>query len=157
MTFFRRGAAQPPIASPNRSRNAIFLAKNGFKVEGVDLSQIAVDRALQEAKSKKTSIRGIVADLFEYPYPKEAYDLIVVSLFYSERLLPKFKSALKKGGYIMFYLKRDNGRPASSVVPDDFRVKGGALKASLQEFETLIYREYIDQNMDMVAILARKK
>ena len=150
-----RGRAFVPAMG--EGRNAIFLARNGFKVEGVDLSQIAVDRALQEAKAKKTSIKGIVGDLFEYPYPKEAYDFILVSLFFSERLLPKFKSALKKGGYIMFYLKRDNGRPASSLVPDDFRVKGGALKASLQEFETLIYREYIDQNMDMVAILARKK
>ncbi|MBU6153254.1 MAG: class I SAM-dependent methyltransferase [Bdellovibrionales bacterium] len=145
------------VPAMGEGRNAIFLARHGFRVEGVDLSQVAVDRALQEAKAKKTFIKGIVGDLFEFPYPKEAYDFILVSLFYSERLLPKLKNALKKGGYIMIYLKRDTGRQSTSLVPDDFAVKAGALKAALVDFETLIYREFIEQNMDMIAILARKK
>jgi tellurite methyltransferase len=155
LNLLKKGRAFVPAMG--EGRNAVFLARNGFRVDGVDLSKIAVDRAIEEAKAKKTSIKGIVADLFEYPYPKEAYDFVLVSLFYSERLLPRFKGALKKGGLIMFYLKRETGRKASSPTPDDFFVKPGDLKASLADFETLIYREFIDQGADMLAILARKK
>ena len=155
LNLLKRGRAFVPAMG--EGRNAVFLARNGFRVEGVDLSKIAVDRAIEEAKAKNTSIKGIVADLFEYPYPKEAYDFILVSLFYSERLLPKLKAALKKGGHIMFYLKRETGKAGSSATPDDFFVKTGDLKASLSDFETLIYREFVDQGVDMIAVLARKK
>ena len=155
LRLLRKGRAFVPAMG--EGRNAVFLARNGFRVEGVDLSKIAVDRAIEEAKAKNTSIKGIVADLFEYPYPKDAYDFILISLFHSERLLPKFKTALKKGGHIMFYLKRETGKTGSSATPDDFLVKAGDLKASLTDFEILIYREFSDRDVDMIALLARKK
>ena len=155
LRLIKKGRAFVPAMG--EGRNAIFLAKNGFAVDGVDLSKVAVDRAIEEARSKKTSIKGVVADLFQYPYPKDAYDFILVSLFYSPELLPKFKAALKSGGHLMFYLKRDTGKPGQRVAPEEFRVRAGDIKAALADFETLIYREYIDQNVEVVGILARKK
>ncbi|NDG83691.1 MAG: hypothetical protein EBX52_01465 [Proteobacteria bacterium] len=43
----RKGRAFVPAMG--EGRNAIFLARNGFKVDGVDLSSVAVDRAVEEA------------------------------------------------------------------------------------------------------------
>ncbi len=155
LKLLKKGRAFVPAMG--EGRNAIFLALNGFQVEGVDLSRVAVDRAIAEAKARKTSIKGVVADLYEYPYPKDAYDFILVSLFYSERILPALKAALKKNGLIMFFLKRETGVPNARLAPDDFPVKAGDLKASLSDLETLVYREFIEKNVEMVAILARKK
>ncbi|MGC9346424.1 MAG: class I SAM-dependent methyltransferase, partial [Candidatus Bathyarchaeales archaeon] len=39
-------------------RNAIFLAQNGFDVEGIDISKTAVNRCLQLAKEKNVDVRA---------------------------------------------------------------------------------------------------
>jgi hypothetical protein len=150
----KRGRAFVPAMG--EGRNAVFLAKNGFKVDGVDLSEVAVDRAVDEARRQKVDVKGIVADLTKYQYPSEAYDLVVVSLFYMPELMPKFKKTLKRGGYILVYVKQDTGKPSPHLSPDDFLVKGADLKASLRDFETISYKEYKDHDVDVVAILSRK-
>jgi len=145
------------VPAMGEGRNAIFLARSGFKVDGVDLSSVAVDRAVDEARSQNTSIKGVVADLFQFQYPKETYDLVFVSLFYSADLMPKFKAALKKGGYLMLYLKLDTGRPNQNRTPDDFLVKASEVKGEMSDLEMIDYRVFRDHNEDVVAVLARKK
>jgi tellurite methyltransferase len=154
LSSLKKGEAFVPAMG--EGRNALFLAKNGFKVLGVDLSSVAVDRAIVEARNQKLPLRGVVADLFHYPYPKGQYDLVLVSLFYSPELLPRFKQTLKKGGKLMLYLKLDTGRGKDRSAPDDFTVKPGELKAALSDLEVLSYREFRDQSVDVVGVLARK-
>lgn len=144
------------VPAMGEGRNAIYLARHGFKVLGVDLSPIAVDRAIADARNLKLPLKGVVADLFKYPYPREKFDLVVVSLFYFPALLPHFKNSLKKGGQLMIYLKLDNGRGKDRSAPDDFAVKPGELKSALSGFEILTYREFRDQSVDVVGVLARK-
>ena len=48
-------------------RNAIYLARMGFQVEGVDASQEAVEEALARAASEGVSIQTRVEDLGKYP------------------------------------------------------------------------------------------
>jgi len=151
----RKGRAFVPAMG--EGRNAIFLAKSGFKVDGVDLSSVAVDRAVEEALAQKTSIKGVVADLFQYQYQKETYDLVFVSLFYAAPLVPKFKSILKRGGFLMMYLKLDTGKPSRKNSPDDFLVRASELKSDVADLELVDYREFRDRNGDVVAVLARKK
>ena len=145
------------VPAMGEGRNAIFLARHGFDVDGVDLSSIAVDRAVEDARAQKTRIKGVVADLNQYAYPKEAYDLVLVSLFHSESLLPKFKKSLKKNGILMLYLKRDTGKPAAKMSPDDFLVKSDALRVALQEMQILKFEEYEDQGDPVIGVLARKR
>ncbi len=144
------------VPAMGEGRNAIYLAKHGFKVDGVDLSEVAVDRAVEAARHQKADIKGIVADLTTYQYPNETYDFIVLSLFYMPNLMPKFKKTLKRGGHIMIYVKADNGKPTQQNSPDDFLVKGSDLKTALRDFETISYKEYKDHDVEVVAILARK-
>jgi hypothetical protein len=154
LKLLKKGRAFVPAMG--EGRNAIFLAKNGFQVDGVDLSSVAVDRAIEEARAQKTSLKGLVADLNQYRYPKDTYDLVLLSLFFSPALMPKFKSSLKKGGYFVVYLKLDTGKPAKTASPDDFFVKASTLKSTLSDLEILTFREYKDQGEDVIAALARK-
>jgi tellurite methyltransferase len=144
------------VPAMGEGRNALYLARNGFKVLGVDLSSVAVDRAIAEARSQRLPLQGVVADLFSYPYPREKFDFVFLSLFYSPALLPRFKSTLKKGGQLMIYLKLDTGRGRDRSAPDDFTVKPGELKSALSDFEIVTYREFRDQSVDVVGVLARK-
>ena len=63
-------------------RNAIYLAKKGFIVEGNDISEVAIDRALEAAKKQNLEIKATVSDLEQFKYPSERYDFILVSQFY---------------------------------------------------------------------------
>jgi tellurite methyltransferase len=150
----RKGRAFVPAMG--EGRNAVYLARHGFQVDGVDLSPIAVDRAVELARSQHVSVKGIVADLTNYAYPLQAYDFVFVSLFYMEQLIPKFKQVVKPGGHIMVYVKADTGKPSAGNTPDDFLVKNSTLKAAFKDFQTLSFKEYRDHGVDVIAILARR-
>jgi tellurite methyltransferase len=143
------------VPAMGEGRNAIYLAKHGFVVDGNDLSEVAVDHAMDEAKSQHVAIKGIVGDLNEYHSPDNYYDLVVLSLFYIKDLMPKFKATLKKGGYLMLYERLDVGN-GSSVSPDDFLVKAEDVKNNLKDFEIKVFKQYKDHDVDVLGVLARK-
>src|SRR4030042_1255786 len=58
--------------------NAIYLAKMGFQVEGVDTSREAVEKALALARDEGVSIQTREEDLKKIPYlDEEAYELVI--------------------------------------------------------------------------------
>ena len=78
-------------------RNTHFLAKKGFVVDAVDLS----DYALSQVKDDK-NIHKIEVDLDTYNLEKNKYDLIVNINYLNRRLFPQIKEALKQGGVLVF-------------------------------------------------------
>jgi tellurite methyltransferase len=144
------------VPAMGEGRNAIYLAKHGFTVDGNDLSEVAVEHALDEAKAQHVTMKGVVADLTEYRYPENYYDFVMVSLFYMDDLVPKFKKTVKKGGYIMFYEKLDIGHATAGNSPEDFLVKSQQIKTALKDFDIKIFKEYKDHDVDVVGVLARK-
>ncbi len=141
------------VPAMGEGRNAIYLAKKGFNVEGNDLSETAVNRAIDEAKAQGVVLKGVVADLNQYRYPENYYDFLFVSLFYSSDLLPKFKRSLKKGGYIMLYNRLNTGHPSQKNSPDDFLVKSAELKLALKDFQIKSFKEYKDHGIDVVGFV----
>lgn len=57
-------------------RNALFLAKNGFSVVGVDISETAIKNFLQSAKKLNVKVKGIIQEIEKYQFDKN-YDLII--------------------------------------------------------------------------------
>lgn len=159
------------VPAMGEGRNAIFLAKNGFRVEGNDLSEVAIQKALAFAKESKVTIKANVADLTEVKIPENQYEFILVSLFFDPKIIEPLKKALTPGGSIMFYNKLDTTEddptfpstkslkelaPTTKYEPDDFTVKPGELRKYFENFDITIYREYLDQGIRVAAILAKK-
>ena len=145
------------VPAMGEGRNAIFLAKNGFTVEGNDISEVAIDKTLAEAKLQKVKIKTTLGDLNQYHFRENTFDLIVVSLYYEKHLIPQFKRALKKGGYILFYNKIEI-KGLKQNTPDDFAVDPKELKEAVKDFQIKPgnYQEYNDHGMQVVGLLARK-
>jgi 2-polyprenyl-3-methyl-5-hydroxy-6-metoxy-1,4-benzoquinol methylase len=61
-------------------RNAVFLARLGWRVTGVDLSDVAVAQAKKHAEEAGVPLQAIVADLDQYTFGRQRWDLI--ALFY---------------------------------------------------------------------------
>ena len=83
-------------------RNAVFLAKNGFTVDGCDISEIAIKKALDLAKENNVKVRAFVADLETYKLPQNTYDVIACFYYLQRDLVPQMKEALKPGGMIIY-------------------------------------------------------
>jgi SAM-dependent methyltransferase len=56
--------------------NAIWLAKNGYDVVAVDVSEEAVEQATEKARANAVSVAFMCADILEGELPQGPYDLV---------------------------------------------------------------------------------
>ena len=61
-------------------RNAVWLARRGWHVTGVDFSEVAIEKARRLEGARKVEVNWLVADLFHFQIPPEAFELVI--LFY---------------------------------------------------------------------------
>ncbi len=59
-------------------RNAVWLAERGWRVTGVDFSEVGLARARRRAAARGVGIEWVLADLREYVPPPGAFDLVAV-------------------------------------------------------------------------------
>ncbi|HET7523712.1 MAG TPA: class I SAM-dependent methyltransferase [Acidimicrobiales bacterium] len=59
-------------------RNAVWLAGRGWRVTGVDFSDVALSKARRLADDRGTSVDWINADLADWDPPEDAFDLVIV-------------------------------------------------------------------------------
>lgn len=125
-------------------RNALHLAAQGFDVDAVDISQVAIDRAAAAAAHRNLPVRWSVVDLDADPLPGDAYDLIVVVRYRNERLWPRLREALAPDGWIIIehHLRThlDVGGPAS----EDFRLAPGELLRAFGDLRIVHYSETVE-------------
>jgi len=139
-------------------QNAIFLAKMGFDVEGVDISAEAVNTALSSARKAGVTIRVQVADLEgNYHVEKGVYDVIICFNYLQRSLIPQIKDGLRKGGIVVYETfivdQTQFGKPRNT----DYLLKHNELLNMFRTFRCLYYREGIVESRKAVAsILAEK-
>ena len=123
-------------------RNAIYLAKIGFDVEGIDISSDAINIAVGSALKAGVTIRAHVVDLEkEYQIQKGAYDVVICFNYLQRSLIPEMKNGLRRGGMIVYetYIvdQAQFGKPKNP----DYLLKHNELLNMFREFRCLRYRE----------------
>jgi tellurite methyltransferase len=139
-------------------RNTIYLAKMGFEVEGVDISENAVKTALQMAQENNVVIQAQVLDLEkDYQIKSSTYDIIICFNYLQRSLMPQIKAGLKIGGMIVyetFIIDQIRfGRPRNP----DFLLKYNELLDMFRDFRCLRYREGIIEDRKAIASLIAEK
>jgi tellurite methyltransferase len=139
-------------------RNAIYLARLGFEVEGVDISEEAVREALRSARENGVSIKAMVADLEkDYRIEPETYDLIICFNYLQRSLIPQMKAGLKKGGFIVYETfildQAQFGSPRNLA----FLLGHNELLNLFRDFRCLRYREGVIEDRKAVASLVAQK
>lgn len=140
-------------------RNAVFLAKNGFDVDGCDISEIAVKKAQELAKENNVKIHAFVADLETYKLPQDTYDVIVCFYYLQRSLIPQIKQALKPGGMIIYetYTIENWERGLEGPKNKDYLLKPNELLNFFRDFKIIYYRELVLDNKKAVASLIAKR
>jgi SAM-dependent methyltransferase len=140
-------------------RNAVFLAKNGFDVEGCDISEIALKKAQELARENNVTIHTFVADLETYKLPKDTYDVIACFYYLQRDLIPHMKEALKPGGMIIYetYTIENWERGFEGPKNKDYLLKPNELLDLFKDLRIIYYRELILHNKKAVASLIARK
>jgi len=82
-------------------RNGIFLARHGFAVTGLDISEEGIAKAEKWAKAEGLAVSFLCVDMETYEF-SEAFDLIINFNFLLRDLIPRMVEALNPGGLIVF-------------------------------------------------------
>ncbi|MBI3683502.1 MAG: class I SAM-dependent methyltransferase [Acidobacteria bacterium] len=125
-----------------QGRNSLFLAEKGWKVTGVDLSDVGIAKAKQTAAAKGLQIETVLKDLNQFDPGKEKWDLILLSYmqgwFHSSPLnhAKRFREALKPGGVLVIEGFAGEGSPGGVA-------SGYSTNSVLRTFDSLriIYYE----------------
>lgn len=140
-------------------RNAVYLAKRGFQVEGVDISQVGLKKAKKLAAENGVKIKTTNADLNKYRIKPDKYSVILNFYYLQRSLFPQIKAGLKKGGVVVFethtidHLKN----PGASGWEKEYLLQPGELKKAFSDLEILHYSETNDGKNAVASLVARKK
>ena len=150
------------VLAMGEGRNAVFLAKNGFDVDGCDISEIAVEKCKQLASENGVNLNAFVADLEEYKIPTNKYDLITCIYYMQRNLIPQIKDGLKKDGMVLFETytidQLNYGHGAHGPKNPDYLLKHDELLNLFRDFHILYYREgEIADNKSVASLIAQKK
>jgi len=138
--------------------NAIYLAKIGFEVEGVDISPEAVNAALESAGKASVLIKAQVADLEKnFHIEVEAYDVIICFSYLQRSLISQIKNGLRLGGMVAYEtFIVDQARFGKPTNPD-YLLKHNELLDMFREFRCLRYREGVFEGPRAIASIIAQK
>ncbi|WP_297889177.1 class I SAM-dependent methyltransferase [Sulfurihydrogenibium sp.] len=115
-------------------RNSLFLAQNGFLVDAVDISDVAIEKL----KTLHPNINPIHADLKTFRPSENAYDLVINFNFLERTLFAYIKESLKKDGVLIFETFLE-GSPAKTN--RDFLLRKNELLHAFLSMEVVFYQE----------------
>ena len=141
-------------------RNAVYLAKAGYEVDGVEFSDEGIKKALAFAKKNNVIINAIKADLekHEYRIEKEKYDLISCFYYLQRDLFSEIKEGLKKGGMVIYQtFTTDNLKYQPHPRNPDHVLQPNELFRYFIDLRIIFYRECVLNNETAVASIIVQK
>jgi tellurite methyltransferase len=140
-------------------RHAIWLARRGWRVKLLDISEVGIQQAQKNAENTNTptSILTEVRDLnVLQDLGREQYDLVVVFFYLQRQVFPALATAIKPGGFLIYKTytteqKNFSGGPSHPM----FLLEPNELLRAFSSLRVLRYHETIQQK-GVAELVARK-
>ena len=123
-------------------RNAKFLARQGFEVDALELSDVGIE-LLREIRN----VNAYQVDLDNYVLRQNNYDLIICLNYLNRKLFPQIKKVLKSGGVLIYEALCIKEEEAGTVKNPDYFLKANELRNSFNELNIFYYKEYKQVNI----------
>jgi SAM-dependent methyltransferase len=120
-------------------RNAIWLARRGWRVTIVDVSPEGL--ALARAAAADLPLQLVCADLERAPLPPGPFDLVVSSYFLRRELFPAFPAVLAPGGRLVYVQPTRANLQRHARPPAGFLLEDGELPSLVRDLEIVSYEE----------------
>lgn len=138
-------------------RNAIYLARQGYQVDAIDISEVAIKNARMAARG--LDINFIVADLETFSILKDTYNLIINFYYLQRSLVPEIKKGLKKDGLLVFETYTIEHQAIGHPKNLEFLLKPNELLGLFNDLHIIYYREGVTEGEEKkgIASLVGKK
>jgi tellurite methyltransferase len=137
--------------------NAIFLARQGFSVTGLDVSDIAVERSLRMSQEAGVAIEAQCTDLRTTILPAGAYDVVVCFYYLQRDLFPQVVNTLRTGGMVIYETFTEEQAQYGHPTNPDHLLRPNELLEAFRPLRIRVYRDLIVQGPKAVASLVGEK
>lgn len=137
-------------------RNSIFLAQHGFRVTGLDISDVGLAKGRNRADKAGLEINFHRIDLYEERI-EGSYDLILNFNFLLRPLIPLEIAALNPGGILLFDTIMASSQPLQLHNPA-YLLQAGELASLFETYQgdILFSEESVDGPMPTARLLFKK-
>jgi tellurite methyltransferase len=156
-SIFPRGGQALDLAG-GAGRNSIWLARRGWEVTLVDISNVGIEQARHNAGPDASRIHFVVSDLEGFAAAKLApklalknrsavdaqFDLVIVFFYLDRRIIPEIVKAIRPGG-LLIYKTHTSAQANLAGGPKDpaYLLEAGELPRLAEGLHVLHYREEI--------------
>jgi SAM-dependent methyltransferase len=132
-------------------RHARYLARHGFTVEALDISEVGLGRLGAHPR-----VRRVCLDLDRYDLPVGRYQLILAIRYLNRRLFPQMIRALAPGGMLLVetFLAEPPGGAVNSRFRREYLLEENELLHAFAALRILYYEESASREPDTPARLA---
>ena len=143
-------------------RNALHLARSGFRVDAVDIAASALERARASAREQGLSVNWRNEDLDGAELERGAYQVVSVIRYMNRNLVPAIRDALAPAGWLLFehhfVTEAAVGGPRGTA----FRLQPQELLHAFEGLRVVYYLEDIiadpdGRSMALARLVARKQ
>jgi len=124
VTFFKNYESKGKLIDIGcgQGRDAIVLARLGYKVTGIDNSKLGIEQMNNQAKLENLDLTGFVDDIYEFDKYHDFDIVLLDSMFHFQKndkkketgLITKIANNIKKGGVICVCIQ-DTGSKAKTL------------------------------------------
>ncbi len=137
--------------------NALFVAEQGYAVDAVDISPVALQRLNQAARVGDLPVNCIEADLDTYPIPEETYDLVLIFQFFAPSLMGSIERCLKHGGLLFHSTFNYRHQSLKPEFCPDYLVPRDGLSPFFTELETILDEPEGGPDGNLARLIARRR
>src|ERR1035438_834616 len=98
---FPKGGTALDLAG-GAGRHAIWLAKQGWEVTLIDISETGVERARQNAGGLASQIHFVVDDLTGFAASQTQFDVVMAFFYLERKIFPEMVKAIRPGGLLVY-------------------------------------------------------
>jgi len=139
-------------------RNALYLASQGFEVEGLERSEEAVKTCLATANARQLRLVARVVDLEQYQLKTAHYHLITCFYYLQRSLIPQIRTALKPGGMVVYEtFLIDNHLQFGHPKHREYCFEHNELLNFFRDFRLLFYYEGMIERTFVAQLVAQKQ
>jgi SAM-dependent methyltransferase len=140
-------------------RNAVFLARKGYHVTGVDISSVAVRKARMLAREFGVRINVVISSIENYKVKKGTLDAIICFYYVDRKLNKKLISWLKPGGILIYEAYTDLQMSVRSNIKQskDYLLREHELLKMFPGMTILKYEEPLHKKAFTASIILQKR
>jgi SAM-dependent methyltransferase len=141
LPVFPRGGSALDLAG-GAGRNAVWLAKQGWEVTLMDISDVGIERARQRATLLASLIHFVVDDLTHFKASQIRFDLVIVFFFLERNIFAEIIKSLRPGGLLIYKTRTsENFEAGKRTMNPEYLLKADELPRLVEGLTVLHHRE----------------